>query len=192
MKRVFHILVPMLLTGFLSITGGVNVASAQNIALKTNVLELGALTPNLGFELVTGEKTSFGLSLSGHKNPYGMSSELFCVKPEFRYWFGGRPLVREFIGVQALFSTYDITFKDKVFNGDAAGLGLTGGYDFPLSRHWNFELSCGLGLVYFHQKKYFAGDNYDDYFVNESPRANSWGWKLIPIELGVTFTYIIK
>lgn len=167
-------------------------SAAQNISVKTNALLLGALTPNLGCELVTGEKTSVQLVLAGHKNPYGFTSEIFCVRPEFRYWFGGRPMVREFIGVQAILATYDMTFKNQVFNGDAVGAGLTGGYAFPLAERWNLELSCGIGVAYYHQKKYFSGDNYDDYFIGGRPQANSWGWKLIPTELGITFTYIIK
>ena len=32
----------------------------------------------------------------------------------------------------------------------------------------------------------------DDYFVDATVPANSWGYKLFPAKLGVSFTYIIK
>lgn len=166
--------------------------SAQNLAVKTNALMWAALTPNAGLELVTGEHTSFDFSVFGHRNPYGMSSEVLGIQPEFRYWFSGRPMVREFIGVGALLATYDTVVGQKVFDGDALGVGLTGGYVFPLGKRWNLELSGSLGLVYYHQKKYSVGDSYDDYFVDGKPKANSRGYEILPIDLGVTFTYIIK
>lgn len=166
--------------------------SAQNLAVKTNALMWGALTPNLGVELVTGERTSLDLSAFGHKNPYGMTSKVIGLQPEFRFWLSGRPMVREYIGIGALLVSYDMTLRDRVFDGDAAGLGITGGYVLPLGKRWNIEFSGSFGLVYYQQKKYFKGDNYDDYFVNDMPKANSRGYELLPIDLGITFTYIIK
>lgn len=35
------------------------------------------------------------------------------------------------------------------------GLGIGGGYDFILNRHWNLELEAGLGYIY------TIGDEYD-------------------------------
>ena len=167
-------------------------AAAQQVAVKTNALMWAALTPNLGFEVVTGEHTSVDLSVFGHKNPYGVKSGLLGIQPQFRYWFNGRPLIREFIGVGALLSTYDITWKKSVYNGDAIGLGLVGGYVFSLGKRWNLELSGSFGFMYFLQKQYRINDNYDDYFVDEAVKTNAKGYKLFPVDLGVTFIYIIK
>ena len=51
-------------------------------------------------------------------------------------------MTREYIGVGMLLTTYDITWKEKnVYDGDAVGLGLTGGYVFSLGRRWNLDLS---------------------------------------------------
>ena len=172
---------------------GVQPAGAQQVAVNTNVLLWGALTPNLGVELVTGEHSSVGLSFFGHKNPYGLKSRLMGFQPEYRYWFNGRPMTREYIGVGMLLTTYDITWKEKnVYDGDAVGLGLTGGYVFSLGRRWNLDLSGSFGLLWFHQKQYYVHDNYDDYFVDEAVKTNARGYKLFPVKLGVTFSYIIK
>lgn len=168
-------------------------AEAQQVAINTNVLMWGAMTPNLGVELVTGEHSSVGLSLFGHKNPYRMTSRLLGFQPEYRYWFNGRPMIREYLGIGMLLTTYDITWKKKnVYDGDAVGIGLTGGYVFSLGKRWNLELSGSFGLLWFRQKQYYVHDNYDDYFVDEAVKTNARGYKLFPVKLGVTFSYIIK
>ena len=33
---------------------------------------------------------------------------------------------------------------------------------------------------------------YHDYFVDEAVKTNAQGYKMFPVDLGVTFTYIIK
>ena len=85
-----------------------------------------------------------------------------------------------------------MTFSKKVFDGEAFALGVTGGYVFDLAPRWSLELSGGFGFLFFNQKQMTIHDNYDDNFVGESVRANSWGYKLFPVKLGVTFIYIIK
>lgn len=167
-------------------------AEAQQIAVKTNALYWLGMTPNIGCEIVTGEHSSIDLSALGHWKPYGLDSKVFAVQPEYRYWFNGRPMTREFIGVNLMVATYDMMMGGYVYNGNALMLGLAGGYVFALSDHWTFELSGGFGVLGFKQKQYYKHDNYDDYFVDEAVKANSVGYKLFPARLGVTFSYIIK
>ena len=167
-------------------------AQAQQVAVKTNALMWGAMTPNLGVEVVTGEHTSVHFSAFGNKNPYGQTMQVIGLQPQFRYWFNGRPMTREFIGAGALVTTYDINWRNNVYDGDAVGLGFVGGYVFSLGRRWSLELSGSFGVMYFHQKQYHLNDNYDDYFVDEAVRTNARGYKLFPVDLGVTFIYIIK
>ena len=186
-KSLSGIFLPLLL-----LCAGQKEAGAQQVAVKTNVLMWAAMTPNLGFEIVTGEHTSVDLGAFGHYMPYGVDSRIIGLQPEFRYWFNGRPMIREFIGVGALMTIYDINWKDNVYDGDAVGLGLTAGYVFSLGKRWNLELSGSFGLMYFYQKQYHINDNYDDYFVDEAVRTNAQGYKMFPVDLGVTFTYIIK
>lgn len=168
-------------------------AKAQQVAVKTNVLYWAAMTPNIACEIVTGEHTSLDLTALGHWNPYGLDSKIMVVQPEFKYWFNGRPMTREFVGCSFMVASYDMMVSKKfVYNGNAIMLGLTGGYVFALSDHWNFELSGGFGVLGFKQKQHYINDNYDDYFVDEAVKANSIGYKLFPAKLGVSFSYIIK
>lgn len=167
-------------------------ARAQQVAVKVNGLMCAAFTPNIGCEVVIADNSSVDLSVFGHYKPFGIHSSILGIQPEYRYWFNGRPMIREYVGATMLYSSYDMTFSKQVFDGDGLGFGLTGGYVFSFGKRWNLELSGGFGFFFFHQKQYYKGDNYDDYFVDEAVKANSWGYELVPIKLGVTISYIIK
>ena len=170
-------------------------AKAQQVGVKTNALMWACATPNLGCEIVVGEKYSLDLSAFGHYNPYGIKSEVIAFQPELRYWFSGRPMTREYIGVSAMVANYDMMINSRevggkyVYDGNAASLGITGGYAFVLSKNWRFELCGGFSVLVFKQKQYYETD---DYYVDSNIPANSTGYKLFPAKLGVSFTYIIK
>lgn len=171
---------------------GIQTLHAQQVAVKTNGLMLLAGTPNLGCELVTGEHSSMDFSVFGHYHPYGLDSKLLGFQPEYRYWFNGRPMIREYIGVAALGATYDMHFGENVYDGDAVGLGITAGYSLSLSKRWNLDFYGGFGAVVFWQKQYYKNDNYEDYFTDGSVKTNAHGYKLLPVKLGVSISYIIK
>ena len=172
-------------------------AAAQRLAVKTNALSWAALTPDLGVEIVTGDRTSAAVSVFGTSEPFSLPYRLLAVQPEWRYWFNGRPLTREYVGVTALAARYGLTLpadgtRANVFRGDALTLGLSGGYVFSLGKRWSFELSGGTGLMLFRQKQYLSTDNYEHYFVEEISQPNTWGYKLFPVKLAATFIYIIR
>ena len=165
---------------------------AQQLALKTNALMWAAMTPNIEMELVTGEHSSVSASVFGHKNPWGVESKLIGFQPEFRYWFNGRPMIREYIGIAAVGATYKSHLRSRIYDGDAVGLGLTMGYVLPLGSRFNVEFYGGFGAVAFWQKRYYPNDLYDDAYVDGNVQTNSHGYKLFPIKLGVSFSYIFK
>lgn len=171
--------------------GACPVARAQRLAVKTNVLHLGLATPDLGLEVVTGEHTSISLSAFGNKRPYGKDIQLLVIQPEFRYWFNGRPLIREYVGVTAFGASYDLTMTSHVFKGNALGIGFTGGYVFALGQRLNIELGAGTGLLFFRQKKYLSDDRYDQFFAGEPSTANDSGYKLFPVKLEISVSYIL-
>lgn len=188
MKKVLRISIVLSVLLF-----GAKAADAQIIAVRANALSWLMCTPDIGFEVVSGEHTSVAVSAFGHYKPFVVwDSKIFAVQPEFRYWFNGRPLTREYIGVGAGFATYDTHLFNQVYKGDAISLGLTGGYVFNIGKRWAFELSAGFGVLAFRHKQYDQGDNYDDYFVQEATKVNNWGYKLFPTKLNASFIYIIK
>lgn len=167
-------------------------ACAQRVSVKTNMAYWAACTPDFGMEFVTGEHSSISFSAFGHYKPYGVwDSKLFAIQPEYRYWFNGRPLTREYIGVIAGYATYDTNIAKMVYRGDAVSLGISGGYVFSLGKRWAFELGAGVGLLGFKQKQYAEGDDYDEFF-NKASKPNAWGYKLFPSKLSATIIYMIK
>lgn len=165
---------------------------AQQVAIKTNGLMWLAMMPNAACEFVAGERSTVDLSVFGAVNIYGKEAKILGVAPEYRYWFNGRPMTREYVGIAAMGTTYDITWGRKVYQGDAGGLGLTLGYVMNLSKRLNVEFTGGCGLVYFQQKQYYVNDSFDDYIGAGGVQANANGYKILPLKLGVSVTWILK
>ena len=171
-------------------------AAAQRFAVKTNALSLAAATPHLGFELVTGEKMSLCLSAFGTYNPYwrdrslgeATSTSLFVLRPEVRYWFNGRPLTRFYAGIAGLAASYDFPFGSVLHKGNAAGAGLTVGYVFNLGRRLDLEISTGAGAVFYWGKRH-AGEGQ---LPAEDSMTATRGYKMMPVDLGITLVYIIR
>lgn len=181
-----------ILSFILLLAGAQHTIVAQQVAIKGNALMYAVGMPNLDFEFVVGDHSSMDLSVFGGYKPYGTDVKLIGLQPEYRYWFNGRPMVREYIGIAVLGATYDIQWKKNIYKGDAVGAGITMGYSMPLGKRCNVEFYGGFGAVYFQQKQYYKSDNFKDYVRNGLGKANAHGYKLLPIKLGVSFSYIIK
>ena len=175
----------------LILLGGVGEAVAQRVAVKTNLLLDAAMAPNLGVEFVCGERSTIDLSVFGAEKVYGNRAKILGTMPEYRYWFNGRPMTREFFGVALLAASYDINWKGHLYDGDAYGAGLTLGYIWTLSRRLNIEFCAGFGALYFRQKQYVESDNYQDFHTSPAAHVNATGYKLVPMKLGINFSYIL-
>jgi hypothetical protein len=170
--------------------------AAQRLAIKTNVLSLATATPNLGFELVTGERLSLSISAFGSANPYWSDHSLgeetgtsfFAMRPEIRYWFNGRPLTRFYAGVNVLAATYDFPLWGMLHKGTAAGPGLSFGYVINLGKRLDLEFTSGAGLLFYWGKR-FSGDTP---LPAEDTMPDTKGYKLTPNQLGISLVYIIK
>lgn len=202
MSQIKHLSFAILVL-FLAVSGNV---SAQKVAIKTDALSDLMLLPNLNAELVTGNKTSVNLTIEGgYHGLYMKDFRAVAVMPEFRYWFHGRPMTREFIGFSVMGGTYQFTSgrkiwneslmvnekKDVCYDGDVFGFGLTFGYVWYLSPRWALEAHAGVGMYRYVQHRYtieeagkFAQESNSSYYAK--------GWACLPYKLGVTFAYIIK
>lgn len=167
-------------------------AKAQQVAVKSNGLMWAAMIPNVAAEFVVGERSTIDLGLFGTTTIYGNEAKILGLQPEYRYFFNGRPMTREFVGIAALGATYDITWGKRFYKGDALGLGVTMGYVMNLGRRWNVEFYGGFGVVTFKQKEYLVDTNFGDYTEEQVNRTNSTGYKLLPTKIGVSITYIIR
>ena len=145
-------------------------ASAQKVAVKTNLLYDATTTLNLGAEFSLAPKWT--LDISGNWNPWTFSDnrkwKQLAIQPEVRYWlcerFNGHFFGAHLIGGLYNFSNLNLNFKlfgtdfsrlkDHRYEGWMAGVGIAYGYHWMLSRHWSLEGSLGIGYVYTRADKY--------------------------------------
>lgn len=167
MKQYFRIK-HILLIAVIGILGSSKMA-AQEVALKTNLLYDATTTPNLGIEVGVGKRST--LQLFYGLNPWSFNSDTkgeqkvkhWLLMPEYRWWTCAN-MSGLFFGIHAMGGQFNAgnvdlpipgTFfsgdnlatkvKDSRVEGTYLGGGLTIGYQWILSRHWNLEAEVGAG-----------------------------------------------
>lgn len=144
--------------------------SAQNWAMKTNLLYDMTATMNLGAEVRMSPQWT--LDVSANWNPWTFSDnkkwKQLSFQPEARYWFC-EAFNGHFLGAHLLGGIYnmsnwdtDFTFlgtdfgklKDHRYEGWMLGVGIAYGYQWILSKHWSIEAEIGIGYVYSRYDKY--------------------------------------
>lgn len=171
---------------------------AQDIAGKTNVLYWATTTPNIGFELGLGKRTT--LEVNGAYNPWTLDKDdnvkikHWLVMPELRYWLCER-FNGHFFGLHAGYAFYNISgvrlpflrsaTADHRYQGWATGAGISYGYSWVIGKRWNIEATIGLGYIYSKYDQYecatcgkFKGSLDKHYFG--------------PTKAGISLIYIIK
>lgn len=167
------------------------VANAQMLALKTNALNYAAFAPNIGAELVTSGKTSVSLEAVGAFHSFGTNLKAFGLIPEVRYWFHGRPMTREFIGLSVMGGTYNMRNNHKTFKGNVGGFGVTFGYSWRLGHkeRWTMEAHAGLGFARYNQHVRYAPEFNEGEWMDKHFKEH--GWVFMPYKLGLSFSYIL-
>lgn len=185
-------LFPYLLLAFV-ILNTTTSAYAQRLAVKTDVAKLALTIPNIEAELVTSRRTSLSIGTYYGFQMYGMKdAEFFGIQPEFRYWYAGQPMIREYVGVGALMMRYDFTCKHKRYKADCIGIGGTFGYAYLISPRWNIEGYFGFGLVEFSQRQYLITDKMDDVLTFSDKDTHVTGYRILPTKIGISLSYILR
>ncbi|MEG2278036.1 MAG: DUF3575 domain-containing protein [Odoribacter sp.] len=150
----------------LLVLSSVFILQGQNIGIKTNLLADLTTTINLGAEIGLGKKTT--LDIYGNYNPWSYTNQRkfrqVLVQPEFRYWFCER-FNAHFVGIHlhgALFNVGGVTMpfnmwtklKDYRYEGGLYGAGISYGYQWVLSTHWNLEANVGVGYAHIIYEQY--------------------------------------
>lgn len=141
-------------------------ADAQT-ALSTNIAEWATTTANAGIEHGFGKK--YSVMVDGIINPWNFSRQrhfhLWMARGELRQWLC-EPMNGHFFGVHLLGGQYNIknidlpfgmlpkTLDGRHYEGWYVGAGVTYGYQWILSRHWNAEAALGIGYAYSPYKLY--------------------------------------
>lgn len=154
---------------------------AQEVGIKTNLVNDVLLSPNLGLEI--GLAPKWTLQLSGEYNGWKIKSddsnsgfahqwEHWFAEIEPRYWFCKR-FAGHFISINAIGGEYDFAhlglkgtllgsnFDDlntHRYKGWAVGAGFNYGYAWPVAKHWNIEAEIGIGWLWTRYDKYKCSD----------------------------------
>ena len=136
------------------------------IGIKTNFPYWGTATFNAGIEVRLARKWSLevevGLTPFDGKNDdgiYGKSLKHLRVHPELRYWFC-ETFHKHFIGLHVPYLLYNVSdikilgTENERHQGWGAGAGISYGYSWLLSKHWNLEATVGVGYLYLESEKY--------------------------------------
>lgn len=176
-------------------------ASAQQVAVKTNLLYWAAMTPNIGAEVAVSNHSTIGFSANCNPWTVGADNKIqhWFLRPEYRYWVTGK-YTRLFFGAHVIGGGFEVGgfklpiignrilkgLQTNYYKGSFFGAGLSIGYQFYVSPHWNLELSAGAGL---------ARLSYHTEPV-KGPRRSSYTdtRRILPIptEVGVTFVYLFN
>lgn len=131
----------------------------QVVGIKTNVLMDITKTINLGAEIGLSKKST--LDLYANYNPWEDSNnkmfKMLAFQPEYRYWFCDR-FNGHFIGIHAHGGIYQVAgidmpwgiwkgLKDHRYKGHFYGAGISYGYQWIMSKHWNIEANIGVGYA---------------------------------------------
>ena len=137
------------------------------LALKTNMLYDLLLAPNIEVEMPLGRNARWSI-MAEYANPWwrwkklDYSYEIQEGGLELRHWVSsgcaeGRPcLSGHFWGIYAATLKYDLENDQTGDQGELFSAGLTFGYSWPLSAHWNLEISASAGAAFGERRHYRA------------------------------------
>lgn len=153
--------------------------SAQ-VALKSNLLYDALTTPNIGVEIGLSQRQTlnmtYGLNLwNFHRHGEPSKAKHWVLQPEWRWWLCSR-FSGHFVGVHAMGGEFNAAnanipvpggffgganlhsyIRDTRCEGQYAGVGVTYGYQYELSRHWNIEAELGVGYNHVWYSRYACG-----------------------------------
>ena len=119
------------------------------ISLRSNMLRWLTFTPELGLIWHCAPRVDVQINAAWTSltvsDRYRKRYALWLVSPEVRYYLGTHE--RYYVGLQGEISmrNYRLRGRDEGQQGRVYGGGLTGGYQWRLSRHTSLDLHVGVG-----------------------------------------------
>lgn len=175
-------------------------SSPAKYALKLNLLYAGAtFTPNIGFELGLGSKSS--LDFSASFNPWNREGtpddnkkiSHAIIRAEYRWWLCER-YNGHFFGAHAYYTNFNISGykvplvdfeKENRYQGYGFGVGVSYGYHLPLAKRWGLEFTLGVGAAWLNYERYNCR-------ICSEVEENKSKLYLGPTRAGITLVFLIK
>ncbi len=152
-------------------------------AVKTNLLFLAALMPNVEFEVPIGNRWSIA---GDWMFPWWITDDnanalqVLSGNLEGRYWFGEREnrpqLTGWFAGFYAGGGLYDLQWRDNGYQGEFfIAAGLSGGYAHTINRSGSLRMEYSLGIGYLKTDyRYYEGMEDNKYLVWQHDGNYTW------------------
>ena len=179
-------------------------ATAQKAAVKTNLLYWATGTVNLSGEFAVGPRTTLdivatsnipGLLYFGDK---ALNRKLWhwTAQPEVRFWHT-EAFNRGFVGIHAGGGAFDAgginiplgvfpDFGSHRYEGWMAGAGISYGWQWWVSPHWNFEATFGFGYLYMQYNRFDAPAS------SVMDQQNHIHHYFGPTKIGLSFSYLFR
>lgn len=161
---------PIILILAIVLAGITQPLKAQDVAVKTNLIDDAMLDVNIGVEVSVAPKwsidvpSSFNFWTLSHNRRW----KHWAVQPGVRYWFcealGGHFVGAHLMGGQYNVGGLDLDFKflgtnfaalkDARYEGWFVGAGISYGYSWIVNKHWNIEAEIGVGWAYTRSDKF--------------------------------------
>ena len=173
-------------------------ASAQRMAVKSNLLADALASPNIGVEFLVSPRWT--LDIAAHYQPFaprdGRRWKHWLLQPEARRWLC-TPFAGHFWGVHALGGRFNVGGVHLPFNilkgarearyeGWLLGTGISYGYHWVLSPHWGVEASLGAGAAFLRSDRYRCGH------CGSRQRGTKGRGYFGPTKAAVSVVYMIK
>lgn len=133
-------------------------ATAQSVAVKTNLVYAASATPNIGLEAKLSGHWTAGISAGLNPFSYSDNKKMkhLLVAPQGRYWFC-EAFAGHFAGINAAYAHYNAgnikmpfglygTDENERHQGDMVAVGASYGYSWILSPRWSIEAEAGCDL----------------------------------------------
>ena len=124
------------------------------VALKTNLPYWGTATFNAGLEFRLARHWTLDVEAGLNR-----TMKHFRAHPEIRYWFC-EAFQGHFLGLHVPFIAYNfadlkvLDLEDERRQGWGTGVGVSYGYQWLLSKHWNVEATLGVGYLYLNYDRF--------------------------------------
>ena len=201
-----HLLTKKTITVLLLINLIILRASAQTLALRTNLPYDATLSPNLGVEVRLDSSWTAGINVGF--NAWDIDKEKnkkwrhLLISPNLRHYFNQKSdslyhydLSGRYMEINAIYSHFNVgntkipfglysAIKDRRLQGDLLALGAKYGYAWILARDWRIEAEAGVAVGYAWFKEYDC--DHCGTFYGKGDRIF-----LLP-QLGINVVYIIN
>jgi hypothetical protein len=180
---------------------------AQKVAVGTNLLYWATGTVNVSTEIAVGPKTTLdiagtcnipGLLYFGDKS-FNRKLWHWTAQPELRFWHT-EAFNRGFLGIHAGGGAFDAggldlplglakNFGSHRYEGWMAGAGVSYGWQWLVSPHWNFEATFGFGYMYMKYNRFGGFDGAASTVMDERDTEYHY---IGPTKIGLSFSYMFR